>query len=98
VVAGVRTDSQRVAIMEVSIDGAAQSVRLPDLGSNPVTYLTAVPANPAIGEDTSGAIAYVLANSAYDEVDADEIEVVDLAETVTDPPKDVKPSAPFFLN
>jgi hypothetical protein len=98
VVAGVRTDSQRVAIMEVSIDGAAQTERLPDLGSNPVTYLTAVPANPTRGEETSGAIAYVLDNAAYDEVNPGPIEVTDLAEQVTDPPKDVLPGAPFFLN
>jgi hypothetical protein len=98
VVAGVRPDSRRVAIMEVSIDGASQTSRLPDLGSNPVTYLTAVPANPTRGEETSGAIAYVLDNAAYDEVNPDQLEVGDLAETVTNPPKDVLPGAPFFLN
>jgi hypothetical protein len=97
-VAGVRTDSQRVAISEVSIDGAAQNLRLPDLGSNSVTYLTAVPANPTRGEETSGAIAYVLSDSAYDEAKPDPIEVGDLAEPVTDPPKGVVPGAPFFLN
>jgi hypothetical protein len=97
-VAGVRPDSQRVAIAEVSIDGAAQNERLPDLGSNSVTYLTAVPADPARGEETSGAIAYVLSDSAYDELNPDPIEVADLAEPVADPPKDVVPSAPFFLN
>jgi hypothetical protein len=40
----------------------------------------------------------VLDNAAYDEVNPDRIEVTDLAEQVTDPPKDVLPGAPFFLN
>ena len=97
VVAGLRSDD-RVAIMEVSIDGADQSDRLPDLGSNPVTYLTAAPANPTRGEETSGAIAYVLGTGAYDEVNPDQIGVADLAQPVNDPPKDMVPSAPFFLN
>lgn len=98
VVAGVRRDAQRVAFLEVSIDGAAQDLRVADLGSNPVTYLTAVPANPLRGADTSGAIAYVLGNQAYDETDPDPIAVGDLAEAVPNPPKNVEPLAPFFLN
>jgi hypothetical protein len=98
VVSGVRPDSQRVAIMEVSIDGAAQTYRLQDLGSNPVTYLTAMPANPTRGEETSGAIAYVQGNAAYDEVEPDRITVGDLAERVENPPEGVLPGAPFFVN
>lgn len=98
VVAGVRTDSGRVAVMEVSIDGSAHSFRLDDLGSNKVTYLTAVPANPGRGEETSSAVAYVQGANAYDEVNPDRIEVSDLAEPVENPPKDVLPGAPFFLN
>ena len=97
-VAGVRPDAQRVAIMELSIDGAEQTIPLPDLGSNQVTYLTAVPANPTRGEETSGTIAYMLNGAAYDEVNPDQIQVADLADAVTDPPKGVLPTAPFFLN
>ena len=50
------------------------------------------------GAETSGAIAYVLSGAAYDEAKPDPIEVGDLAQTVSDPPKDVVPIAPFFLN
>jgi hypothetical protein len=96
VVAGKRPDSGRVAIMEVSIDGATQSDRSSELGTNAVTYLAALPANPARGEE-SGAIAYVLGGAAYDEVHP-EIGVDDLAERVTDPPAGVQPANPFFLN
>ena len=98
VVAGVRPDSKRVAIMEVSIDGAAQTYRLQDLGTREVPYLTAMPANPTRGEETSGAIAYLQGNAAYDEVEPDRITVGDLAERIEDPPEGVFPGAPFFLN
>jgi hypothetical protein len=99
VVAGTRADSSRVAIMDISIDGATQRNRLADLGSNPVTYLAALPANPARGDET-GAIAYMLGArpGAYDEVNPDRIGVDDLAEQVADPPENVLPTAPFFLN
>ncbi len=97
VVAGKRPDSGRAAIMDVSIDGAAQTNRLPDLGLNPVTYLAALPANPMRGEET-GAIAYMVGGAAYDEVNADRIAVDDLAEQITDPPAGKVPVAPFFLN
>jgi hypothetical protein len=96
-VAGKRSDSSRVAIMDVSIDGAQQTDRLSDLGSNPVTYLAALPANPTRGEET-GTIAYVLDGAAYDEINPDPIGVDDLAEQVADPPPNVQPSAPFFLS
>lgn len=97
VVAGKRPASNRVAIMEVSVDGATQTDRLSDLGSSEVSHLAALPANPARGEE-SGAIAYVLGGVAYDEVNPDKIGVDDLAEQVTDPPGGVLPTNPFFLN
>jgi hypothetical protein len=84
--------------MDVSVDGATQTSRLSDLGSNPVSYLAALPANPTGGPETSGAIAYMLSGDAYDELNPDKIGVDDLAQPVTDPPQGVLPSAPFFLN
>ena len=95
VVAGVRPDYERVAITEVSIDGAAQTTRLPDLGSDPVTYLAAVPGQPGPRRRRPpGAIAYVLDDAAYDVLKPDRIEVGDLAGPVANPPKDVRARAP----
>ncbi len=96
VVAGKQPDSNRSAITGVSIDGAIQTDRISDLGSNPVTHLAALPAGPT--QSGTGAIAYVLNGVAYDEVNPDRIGVDDLAEPVADPPPGVLPSAPFFLN
>ena len=75
----------------------AQSVRLADLGSNPVTYLSTVPADPS-REATPTAVAYVLDGDAYDELDPNQLEVGDLADPPASPPAGVLPSAPFFLN
>jgi hypothetical protein len=97
VVAGVRPDSRRVAMMDVSIDGAGQTDRLADLGSKTITFLATLPANPA-RDDAPTAVAYVLNDLAYDELDPDKLEARDLADPPTDPPADVLPGAPFFLN
>jgi hypothetical protein len=97
VVAGVRPDSRRVAMMDVSIDGAAQTDRLSDLGSKTITFLTTLPANPA-RDDAPTAVAYVLNDQAYDELDPDRLEARDLADPPADPPADALPGAPFFLN
>jgi Lipoprotein LpqB beta-propeller domain len=97
VVAGVRSDSRRVAIMDVSIDGASQTDRLADLGSNRVTYLATLPANPT-DEETSNAVAYVLDNAAYDEVNPDRLQAGDLADPPANPPANVLPTMPLFLN
>ncbi len=96
-VAGRRPDTSRVAIIDVSIDGATQTRRLSDLGSSPVDYLAALPASATSGGATSGAIAYVQGGAAYDEVNDDRIGVDDLAEPVSNPPQGVLPDAPFFL-
>ncbi len=96
VVAGKRPDSSRVAIMEVSIDGAVQSDRRSDLGSRPVTHLAALTADPTRSD--TGAIAYVLNNVAYDEINSDQIGVDDLVGPVPDARPGALPSAPFFLS
>ncbi|GAB1645201.1 LpqB family beta-propeller domain-containing protein [Krasilnikovia sp. MM14-A1259] len=99
VVAGVRADTRRVAIVDVSIDGALEYDRLQDLGTEKVTYLTAYPANPATGRPTSDSVSYVADGAAYDALfEAVRITVADLAEPVQNPPAGVAPTAPFFLD
>ncbi|MFG1608662.1 LpqB family beta-propeller domain-containing protein [Actinoplanes sp. NPDC049265] len=95
--AGLKPGSQRYAIMEVTIDGAAQNFRQDDFSSTAVTDLTSRPANPARSDD-SGAVAYMVGGSAYDDQRTGKITVKDLAQTVTDPPPNIVPTAPFFLN
>ncbi|BFU46818.1 LpqB family beta-propeller domain-containing protein [Krasilnikovia sp. MM14-A1004] len=98
-VAGVRADTRRVAIMDVSIDGVLEYDRLQDLGTEEVSYLTAYPANPATGRVTSNSVNYVQGGVAYDALfEAVKITVANLAEPVQNPPAGVAPTAPFFLN
>jgi len=84
-------------MMDVSIDGATQTNRLADLGSNPVTYLATRPANPA-REEAGSAVAYVVDGAAYDEVNPDRLAAADLADPPPNPPSGARPGAPFFLN
>ena len=95
-VAGTRTDNSRVAIMEVSIDGAEQSPLLPDRGTNPISYLASVPANPWPAE--ASVYAYQLGGSAYDEQSSQRLTIADLAQPPANPPADALPTAPFFLS
>jgi hypothetical protein len=95
VVAGTNPDS-RMAIMDVSVDGAIQRNRLADLGSNAVTSLTAYPANPA-REAPGVPVAYVLNNAAYDESSTERIDLKDLAALLPAARPGVQPTAPFFL-
>ncbi|GGK86118.1 LpqB family beta-propeller domain-containing protein [Mangrovihabitans endophyticus] len=97
VVAGTRADNKRVAVMDTTVDGAQQSMRLPDLGSEAISYLSAYPASPT-GPETSGSVAYVAGSRAYDVLaDPSHIGVDDLAKPVSDPPSGVQPTKPFFL-
>jgi hypothetical protein len=98
VVGGVRSDTGRVAIMDVSIDGAEQSERLFDLGSVSVSYLTAYPASPENGRQNSDSVAYVAGGKAYEAfIDPTQITVGDLAFPVANPPAGAVPTEPFFL-
>jgi Lipoprotein LpqB beta-propeller domain/Sporulation and spore germination len=98
VVGGTRADTNRVAIMDMTIDGAMVSPRLADLGTEQVSYLTAYPANPVDGRQISDSIAYVAGGGAYDALaDATKITVANLADPVTNPPAGVVPTAPLFL-
>jgi len=99
VVAGVNAVTLRIAIGDVSIDGAAQTDRLGDIGSNKVTYLTAHPASPSLSQDTGVPVAYVLDGDAFDESSSSvPIDVRRLAQPVSNPRAGVQPTAPFFLH
>jgi len=99
-VAGVLplANDSRVTVMDMTIDGAKRSDRVSDLGDEPVTYLTAYPANPTTSQHTD-LVSYVAGSAAYDAShSAARITVSELAEPVANPPAGVVPTAPFFLN
>jgi hypothetical protein len=99
-VAGVKpqVENGRVAVMDMTIDGAQRSERVTDLGDERVTYLTAYPANPTTSQHADS-VSYVAGNAAYDALQtALRITASDLAEPVANPPAGVAPTAPLFLN
>jgi hypothetical protein len=97
VIGGTSANNNRVAIMDMTMDGVQVNTRLPDLGTEPVTYLTAYPANPADGRQTSDSVAYVTNSGAYDALaDPTKITTADLAEPVPNPPAGVVPTVPLF--
>ena len=100
VIGGTRADTGRVAIMDMTIDGALPSYRLPDLGTEQVGYLTAYPASPLEnGRQTSGSVAYQAGGAAYDALaDATRITAADLAQQAPNPPQGAVPTAPLFLH
>ncbi|MDI6098309.1 hypothetical protein QLQ12_06800 [Actinoplanes sp. NEAU-A12] len=99
-VAGVRRDTERVSIMGVSVDGGLRSEVLPDMGKEPVTYVTSYPAHPVTGRQNSGAVLYSTGRrDAWEALStAVPIDAGDLAGTTGEPRPDVVPEAPFFLN
>jgi Lipoprotein LpqB beta-propeller domain len=98
VVSGVRPDTGRVALMDVSIDGASQVDRLSDLGNVKVSYLAAYPANPIRGAGDADAVAYVANNLAYDAFsDPQRIDARDVSGPVRNAGAAAPPTAPFFL-
>jgi Lipoprotein LpqB beta-propeller domain len=98
VVAGVRGDG-RVSIVDLSIDGALQASRLPDIGDKTVSYLTAYPANPSSGREKSSVVSYTAAGSAWDALSAPfPILPGTLAGVTGNPPGNASPTAPFFLD
>jgi hypothetical protein len=97
VIAGTAANNSRVAIMDMTMDGAQVNTRLPDLGTEPVSYLTAYPADPTGDRQTSDSVAYATNSGAYDALaDATKITVADLSGQVTNPPAGVVPSVPLF--
>jgi hypothetical protein len=99
VVAGVRTDKDRVAITDVSTDGAEQTYRQLDLGTARITHLVAYPANPVVNSGDANAVAYVADNVAYNVLSQPKrIVAGDVTGPVASPAAGVLPTAPFFLN
>jgi hypothetical protein len=97
VIAGTAANNSRVAIMDMTMDGAQVNTRLPDLGTEPVSYLTAYPADPTGDRQTSDSVAYATNSGAYDALaDATKITVADLSGQVANPPAGVVPSVPLF--
>jgi hypothetical protein len=97
VIGGTSPVNNRVAIMDMTIDGAQVNIRLPDLGLEPVTYLTAYPADPDSGRQTSDSVAYVTSSGAYDALaDATRIATTDLSDPPANPPTGVVPTVPLF--
>lgn len=97
-VAGTRADKNRMAIIEMTIDGTSVVERLGDIGTEGVSYLAAYPVSPVSGTDSSNTIAYVANDEAFDVLSGPvRIGVAELADPVPNPPSGVKPTAPFFL-
>jgi hypothetical protein len=97
VVAGFRESSQRVALVDVTVDGALETERLADVGARTVTDLVAHPARPS----TAGgavAVAYVGEGIAYDAFSV--AQPIEAAQVVgaTVGPKTSRPTAPLFLD
>ena len=98
VVAGARRDN-RYAVLDVTVDGALSTVRLDDIGAEPVTFLSAYPSNPVNGTERSSSESYVADGVAWDVLSApDEISRGRLAGPPVPPQSDAVPTAPFFLD
>ena len=96
-VAGERDDA-RYAVFDVTADGALSTTRLGDIGSEPVTYLTAYPSNPVGNADRLASESYVAGDEAWDVLStATPIEPRHLAGPAPTPPNGV-PTAPFYLD
>ncbi|MEU8814962.1 LpqB family beta-propeller domain-containing protein [Actinoplanes sp. NPDC048796] len=99
VVAGVRADNNRVSVIDVTVDGALSATRLGDIGTEPVSYLTAYPENPITGTETSDSEAYVAGGEAWDVFSQpNPITKASLAGPAVNAPATVKPTAPLYLN
>jgi hypothetical protein len=97
VIGGISPVNNRVALMDMTIDGAQVNTRIPDMGTDPVTYLTAYPASPLDGQQTSDSVSYVTGRGAFDALAGPtSITVNDLAEPVANRPAGVAPSMPLF--
>ena len=101
-VAGVRRGDNRVSVLDVTVDGALQYARLPDIGDEQVTYLTAYPANPvnvASDREHSGSVFYTTPDATWDALStAVKVTPAQLAVPAAEQPDGAVPTAPFFLN
>jgi hypothetical protein len=97
-VAGVRGD--RYTVIDVSLDGAISVTRLADIGTEPVTDLTAYPANPAASREArSNFESYVADGAGRDVLSGPELITAEkLAGPAVEAPPGTTPTAPFFLD
>ena len=97
--AGVLSENGRISILDVSVDGALQMPRLPDIGDKTVSYLTTYPTNPVTDRENSDSVSYTAAGSAWDVLStAVLINTADLFGPAGNAPPGTKPTAPFFLD
>jgi hypothetical protein len=98
VVAGTRVDDNRVAIMDITLDGALDTPRLNDLGTEQVSYITAYPTSPLEPRQTSYSVAYVAGGIAYNALtEPVKIAPADLVNSSATPPAGAVTTAPLFL-
>jgi hypothetical protein len=99
-VAGVATRTGRVAILDVSIDGALQHARLPDIGDKQVNHLAAYPTNPVDDRPNTNWVCFsTAAGLSFDAFSgANPIPVSSVYGVTGTPPAGAKPSDPFFLD
>ncbi|GAA2858084.1 hypothetical protein Acy02nite_21830 [Actinoplanes cyaneus] len=99
IVGGIRAADNRTTILDVSIDGALQNVRLGDLGDKPVESLASYPANPLRPSRTAVAVSYLYTGKAWQMLStAQEISPDKLAGvTASQAPGNLVPTAPFYL-
>jgi hypothetical protein len=98
VVAGTRVDENRVAIMDITLDGALSTSRLNDLGTEQVSYITAYPTSPLDPRQTSYSVAYVAGGIAYNALtEPTKIGPADLVNPPANPPASAATTAPLFL-
>jgi hypothetical protein len=99
-VAGMRGDG-RFQVLDVSADGALFTIRLGDIGTQPVTDLVAYPANPVRIKRETGSpwVAYMAGGAAFDVLAGpDKILTSRLAGSSAGAPAAATPVAPFFLD
>lgn len=100
-VAGMRSD-RRYTVLDLSSDGVLSTERLRDLGVEPVTDLTAYPANPVTVNRATGSdwATYVMGSGVAQDVLASPVQIVpdQLVGSSAGIPASVNPTAPFFLD
>ncbi len=99
VVSGVQ--AKRVSIDDISIDAARLVPRLSDIGTDPVTYLTAYPINPVTHfQSLEAPVAYVAHGDAWNAVGYPaRITAAQVAGPIAGPTgAGATPTAPFYLN
>jgi hypothetical protein len=94
IAAGVSAASDRVTIIDTTVDGAVEYGRLTDLGTARVTGLVAHPVNPT-STGGGGTVAYVADDVAF--AGSARIQASQVGGVTPSPGSTAQPTAPFFL-